>query len=50
MAAIPFPSKRMQRSIPDCLLLGAGGDEIAATDITTTATTASGHNELEVSR
>lgn len=31
--AIPLPSKCMPSSIPDCLLLGVGGDEIAAAGI-----------------
>ena len=49
-AAISFLLKRMERSIPDCGLVGAAGYEIAATGFAPTAATASGHNELEVSR
>ena len=38
----------MQSAIPDCLLLGAGGGEIAAADITTTTATASARGTIEI--
>lgn len=47
--AISLPSKRMPSSIPDCPLLGVGGDEIAAAGIAPTTATASAYNKLEAS-